>query len=147
MAWGLLGDRFGHKLCLLGAQVCLLAAVAVALAAPSLWWLGVAFALSAAAVAAMSVSRFAIVIEFAPPALRPTYISLAGVAIAPASAVAPLVGGWLADLAGYPATFLVCGACGLLGGALLLSVRDPRWSRASDGAGEREAEATCLKGS
>ncbi len=112
-------------------------AVAVALVGPSLWWLGIAFALSAA-VAATSASRFAIVIEFAPPALRPTYISLAGVAIAPASAAAPLIGGRLADIGGYASTFF---ACGILGAAVLLRVRDPRQARLPERSQQAERAA------
>ncbi len=45
---------------------------------------------------------------------RPTYVGMANTLIAPSAILAPLVGGWLADSAGYHTTFIVSAALGLL---------------------------------
>jgi predicted MFS family arabinose efflux permease len=52
--------------------------------------------------------------EFGSEAERPTYIGMAYTLVVPASAVAPLFGGWLADQYGYPATFLATTLFGVL---------------------------------
>jgi predicted MFS family arabinose efflux permease len=45
-------------------------------------------------------------LEFGSEADRPAYVGLANTLIAPANILAPFLGGWLADLAGYPAAFV-----------------------------------------
>jgi predicted MFS family arabinose efflux permease len=45
---------------------------------------------------------------------KPTYVGLANTLIAPATILAPLIGGWLADQAGYSATFLFAAAASLI---------------------------------
>ncbi len=45
---------------------------------------------------------------------RPTYVGMSNTFIAPSAILAPLVGGWLADSAGFKTTFLVSAALGLL---------------------------------
>ena len=44
---------------------------------------------------------------------RPVYIGLANSLIAPATIMALLLGGWLADLFGYPLIFTVSAVAGL----------------------------------
>jgi len=67
------------------------------------------------------------ILEFGTEAQRPVNIRLSNILVAPANIIAPLLGGWLADIAGYQATFLVSALGGL---AVLLIfhllVRDPR---------------------
>lgn len=125
-ALGLLGDRRGHKLSVLLGQLCVVVSVAAVLAARDLWWLWPAFALAGAAQAASFVSRLSLIMEFAPEGRRPSYVSLAGLAIAVPLLFGPVLAGWLADRAGYQAAFAICGFVGLAGAALLASVRDPR---------------------
>lgn len=58
---------------------------------------------------------------------RPTYVGLANTLIAPSAIIAPLVGGTLADSAGYPVTFITATAASLATVVILhLFVRDPR---------------------
>ncbi len=69
----------------------------------------------------------AMTLEFGSLAERPSYIGLANTLVAPATLVAPLIGGWLADAAGYNYTFAVAAAGGLLTWLILrFAVRDPQ---------------------
>jgi MFS family permease len=74
------------------------------------------------------VSGTLIALEFSEPARRPTYIGIANTAIGVASALAPLIGGWVAGF-GYMWLF---GLSTLIGAAalvqLLRTVKDPRRS-------------------
>jgi MFS family permease len=124
---GNLGDRRGHKL------VLMLGAFAMALAAAAAWlasspvWLYVAFALLGAGMAAEMVSGMNIILEFCAPEDRPTYIGLTNTLLAPAKTLAPILGGWLATLVGYPPMFLAALVVSVLGGLLYITwVREPR---------------------
>jgi MFS family permease len=78
---------------------------ALAWKAPSFdWFYGVVVLTGIANVAIWTVAM-AMTMEFATEAERPAYIGLANTLVAPASMVAPIFGGWLADQAGYPTTF------------------------------------------
>jgi MFS family permease len=58
---------------------------------------------------------------------RPTYVGMANTLIAPSAILAPLIGGALADTAGYPATFAAATVASLVTVIILhLFVRDPR---------------------
>jgi MFS family permease len=50
---------------------------------------------------------------------RPTYVGMANTLIAPSAILAPLIGGVLADLFGYPVTFLVSTFAGILTAVIL----------------------------
>jgi len=66
--------------------------------------------------------------EFGPAEDRPTYIGLTNSLIAPAAGLGPILAGWIAQVAGYRATFAAAMAFALAGWVLLRwSVRDPRW--------------------
>jgi len=52
--------------------------------------------------------------DFGTEAERPTYIGMSNTLIAPANILAPFLGGWLAQLWGYPSAFLASAAGGLL---------------------------------
>jgi len=57
---------------------------------------------------------------------RPAYVGLSNTMIAPATILAPIVGGWLADFGGYQLTFLVSAILSLAtAGIILAFVRDP----------------------
>jgi predicted MFS family arabinose efflux permease len=68
----------------------------------------------------------AMTLEFDAGPERPAYIGLANTLIAPSTILAPIVGGWLADTAGYSATFFVS-VIGSLATVLVLAamLRDP----------------------
>jgi MFS family permease len=126
LLWGLVADRWGHKMVLCGAAFSMAAAVATAAVARSSSGLALGFALLGVSLSADTVSRMNIILEFCPPEDRPTYVGLTNTLLAPAM-LAPAIGGWLATWAGYQAMFAVAAAISVLGGTLLaLWVREPR---------------------
>jgi MFS family permease len=72
-----------------------------------------------------------VLLEFAPTeAERPTYVGLGTSAIGPVVFAAPLLGGLIADHAGFTAVFALGGILGAIGLMLLLwRVHDPRHGR------------------
>ena len=74
-----------------------------------------------------AVSGLNIILEFAAPEDRPTYIGLTNTLLAPTIILAPILGGWLATIAGFP-TLLITAAAVASTGALLLAfwVQEPR---------------------
>lgn len=129
--WGLIGDRWGHRVVLAGGALALALGAAVAGLALSWPALVLAFILLGAFLAADSASFLTIIPEFCADADRPTYIGLANTLLAPATALAPLLGGWLAAELGYPPMFAIAALLAALGASLLLLVvREPRWAQA-----------------
>lgn len=104
MGW--VGDRWSRK----GVMEVGLAAAALSALlawwAPSPGWFYLVFGLAALANVAIWTIGLAMSLEFGQESERPAYIGMANTLIAPANIVAPFLGGWLADLAGYPTVFL-----------------------------------------
>jgi MFS family permease len=110
---GWLADRWSKKwVFVLGALSATLSPI-VAVLAPSLEWFYLVFILEALANVAFWTIGIALTLEFGTEAERPTYVGMANTLIAPSAVLAPLFGGWLADVAGYSATFLFASAAGL----------------------------------
>jgi len=104
---GRLADRWSKKYLLeLGNIAALLSAVLAAFA-PVLSWFVIVFILAGLANTAFWTVGLAISIDFGQENERPTYIGMANTLVAPSALLAPLFGGWLADLLGYPITFFV----------------------------------------
>jgi MFS family permease len=90
------------------------------------WFFLVVFLAGVANVAVWTISM-AITLEFGRPEERQAYIGLANTLVAPVTILAPVLGGWLADRAGYPSTFLFSGVCGVITILVfLLRMQDPR---------------------
>ena len=71
-----------------------------------------------------------ITVEFGSEFERPYYIGLANTLIAPATLIAPVLGGFLADTVGFQATFGLALVASLLAVLVLMVVmRDPRTLR------------------
>jgi MFS family permease len=125
--WGMLGDRRGHKLVLAGGALALALAAATACLALSWPWLVASFALLGAFLSADTASFLTIIPEFCPDEDRPTYIGLTNTLLAPATALAPLLGGWLVVWLGYVPMFALAALLACLGAGLLASrVHEPR---------------------
>ncbi|MCY3833906.1 MAG: MFS transporter [Chloroflexi bacterium] len=122
---GWLADRRGHKANLTISGLALASAALLALAATELNGLLPAFALLGIGLASDHVSRLNIILEFAAPEDQPTFIGLTNTLLAPVVFLAPILGGWLADI-GFESLFALMAICGALGGLLLLWVREPR---------------------
>jgi MFS family permease len=127
LVWGFLADRAGHKVVLTGSAVAMASAALVALLAPSPEWLAFTFILLGAYSAADSVSGLNIILEFCAPEDRPTYIGLTNTLLAPVIVLAPILGGTLATVAGYPGLLMVAMLIAGTGGLLMAFwVREPR---------------------
>ena len=124
MGW--LGDRWSHRGVM---EIGLLAAILsclLAWKAPNPNWFYLVFALFGIANTAVWTIGIAMIMKFGNDTERPYYIGLANTLVAPATILAPFLGGWLADLGGYPAAFLASAAGGVA--AMLIFhwlVRDP----------------------
>jgi MFS family permease len=125
MGW--IGDRWRHRTVMGVGAYAAAASALLAWLAPSLNWFYLVFALAGIANVAAWTIGLAMTLEFGSEAERPAYIGLANTLVAPSAILAPLIGGWLADTTGYPATFLVS-VIGALATALVLQilVRDPQ---------------------
>jgi MFS family permease len=125
MGW--VGDRWSHAAVM---KVGLAAAAVSALAArfaTSIEWFVLVFILAGIANVAIWTIGLAMTLEFGTEAERPVYIGMANTLIAPAAILAPLLGGWLADTAGFHTTFMVSAASGIVTVFVLhRTLRDPR---------------------
>jgi MFS family permease len=125
MGW--LGDRLGHRAMLIAGSVAVTLSSLLAWGAPSLNWMYLVFILSGLANVAYWTIGMAITVEFGNEETRPTYIGLSNTLVAPFTIIAPLLGGWIADTAGFQATFMVSAVGRLvIAGLLFWLVRDPR---------------------
>ena len=112
MGW--LGDHWDHLWVMRLGIVAAIASAAIAWRAHNPSWFYLAYILAGVAAVAMWTIGIALTMEFGSEAERPTYIGMAYTLVVPASAVAPLFGGWLADQYGYPATFLATALFGVM---------------------------------
>jgi len=127
LAMGWLEDRLGHRAMLIVGSVAVTFSSLLAWGAPSLNWMYLVFILSGLANVAYWTIGMAITTEFGTEETRPTYIGLSNTLVAPFTIIAPLLGGWIADTAGFQATFMVSAVGGLvIAGLLFWLVRDPR---------------------
>ena len=96
LAFGWLGDRWGHKRNLALAAGGMALAAALALSATSFVGLVAAFVCLACAISSDAVSHLNIVLEFAAPADQPTYIGLTNTLVAPVTFIGPVLAGGIA---------------------------------------------------
>jgi MFS family permease len=125
MGW--VGDRWGHRTVIEVGALAAAASASLAWLAPDMTWFYLVFILAGIANIGFWAIGLALTLEFGTEAERPAYIGLANTLVAPSTILAPLVGGWLADSAGYPAAFLASAVSGLLTALILhVIVQDPR---------------------
>jgi MFS family permease len=124
---GFLADRKGHKLSMELSILLGTLAFGLAFLAPSPVWFYPIFFLRGWVMAGTMITSMTLVMEFTTPEHRPTYFGLANTIPGVASSVAPLIGGWLAGITGYPPIFLLSTLFGVAGLAMLRwAVKDPR---------------------
>jgi MFS family permease len=117
---GQLGDRWSHRgVMIMGALAAALSAL-VAWRAGSLGWFYLVFLLEAVAITAIWIVPLALTVSFArSEEERPLYIGLSNTLTAPATILAPIIGGWIADATNFHLTFVISAACALLMAAVL----------------------------
>ena len=120
VAMGWLGDRFGHRSMLIVGAVAVALSSLAAWAAPSIGWLYLVFILSGLANVSYWTIGMAMTVQFGRESERPVYIGLSNTLIAPATIIAPILGGLIADLAGYQTTFMLSAMGGVLTALLLI---------------------------
>ena len=129
--WGYVGDHRGHRLVVIAGAACTGGAALIALGARQAW-AGVAgycavFALVGFGSSALQLASLTFIVDFAPPAQRPTYIGVAMLAQAPFAFGAPVLAASVANRYDYGAVFALAAIAGLL--AMLVVgryVHDPR---------------------
>lgn len=125
MGW--LGDRWSHRGVMGVGILAAIASTTLAWLSPGVGWFYLVFALAGVANVAVWTIAMAMTLEYGSETERPAYIGLANTLIAPTAFLIPLVGGWLADTAGYQKTFLASalgGLCTFI--VLLLFLKDQK---------------------
>lgn len=125
MGW--IGDRIGHRaMLILGAFAALLSAV-LAWNAVSISWFYPIFILTGLANVSIWTIGIAMTVDFGTEAERPMYIGLSQTLTAPATIIAPIIGGWIVDSAGFIPTFIISTMLSVVMIAILIFlVKDPR---------------------
>lgn len=128
MGW--IGDRKSHYWVMsIGLASATMSAL-LAWQAISVGWFFLVVIFSGVANVAIWTIAMAMTLEFGRPEERQAYIGLANTLIAPITILSPILGGWLADRAGYPITFFASGVCGVLTLLVFFArLRDPRQNR------------------
>jgi MFS family permease len=127
---GWLGDKWGHKRLTQVAAAIAGGAVLMALLAPSAPWFYGVFVLLNAGSSGMMVAGLSMTMEFSKTEELPTFVALANTLLAAPMLVAPVLGGWLVDTAGYRALFIVALSFLCLGwGSMRWFVHEPRYAR------------------
>ena len=126
LVMGRLADRWSPRaVMILGALAATLSAT-IAMVAPAASWLYASLILTSIAIVAIWTIPLPLTVQFGSEEDRPYFIGLSNTITAPATLLAPVVGGWLADTVGFQATFSVSIICGLLMAAMLVFVvKDP----------------------
>ncbi len=112
--FGWLGDRWSYRYTLSIAALCASGGALIAMIAPSAEWFAVVFALSAVPAMAWFAIQMAFLLNFGTLGERPAYIGLSNTLVAPATLIAPLLGGWLVDTVSYEAMFALAAVAGVV---------------------------------
>ena len=133
MGW--LGDKIGHRaMLIIGAAAAALSSF-LAWIAPSLAWFYPIFVLTGFANVSIWTNGMTMTVDFSGEEERPFYIGLAQTLTAPATMLAPLIGGWIADTQGFGLTFALSTILSIVMLAILVFIiKEPRkagWHPAS----------------
>jgi MFS family permease len=125
MGWW--GDRVGHRAMLILGAVAAAASSFLAWYAPSLVWFFPIFILTGFANVSIWTNGMTMTVDFSGEAERPFYIGLAQTLTAPATILAPLIGGYIADARGFTLTFAISMVLSIVMMAILiLVIKEPR---------------------
>jgi MFS family permease len=123
---GRIADKWSRKWILVLGGIAAVLSALLALVIRNTALFSLVFILNGIANTCFWTIGLAISLEFGDEGNRPTYVGMSNTLIAPATILAPALGGLLADSFGYPVTFVVSA---ILGGvsvaALAILVRDP----------------------
>lgn len=125
MGW--IGDRIGHRAMLITGAVAAFLSAVLAWNAASIVWFYPIFLLTGMANVSIWTIGMTMTVDFGSESERPIYIGLSQTLTAPATIIAPILGGWIADSAGFIPTFTISIVLSLVMiGILVFLVKDPR---------------------
>lgn len=111
---GWLADRWSRKWILAIGSICAVLSALLAYLIKDPGWFASVFILTGFANVAYWTIGMAIALEFGNEREKPVYVGMSNTLIAPATILAPVVGGLLADLFGYESTFIISAICGVI---------------------------------
>ncbi|MBI5353506.1 MAG: MFS transporter [Chloroflexi bacterium] len=125
MGW--LGDRWGHRsMLIIGAIAALLSSIMAWFATSILWFYPI-FLLAGIANVSIWTIGMAMTVDFGNESERPLYIGLSQTLTAPATIIAPLLGGFIVDAVGFIPTFSISIILAIITMLILIfMVKDPR---------------------
>ena len=123
---GWVADHWSHRRVFEFGAICAGLSSLIILIAPTEGWFVAIMILDGIAGTAFWTIGIAYTLEFGDDLSRPTYIGIANTLGAPIAILAPIIGGVLADHAGYSATFLVSIALSLITAVVLHFFVSPR---------------------
>lgn len=124
---GRIADRHGNKVVLVAGVIGAGLTALITLLAGSAAWFWVIYVLLGFSLSAENIGSLNIILEFCTDEDRPTYIGLTNTILAPTKILAPILGGWLAGVAGYRPLFVTALAVASLAAVVMISwVREPR---------------------
>ncbi|MBN8579763.1 MAG: MFS transporter [Anaerolineae bacterium] len=130
MGW--IGDRIGHRAMLITGAVAAFLSAVLAWNAASIAWFYPIFLLTGMANVSIWTIGMTMTVDFGSESERPIYIGLSQTLTAPATIIAPILGGWIADSAGFIPTFSISIVLSLVMiGILVFLVKDPRRQKAA----------------
>lgn len=127
ISMGWLGDKLGHRtMLILGAFAIFLSSL-LAWMAPSINWFYPIFILAGIANVSIWTIGMTMTVDFADESERPMYIGLSQTLTAPATIIAPIIGGLIADSLGFTSTFIVSTVLAVVMlGIMIFLVKEPR---------------------
>ncbi len=112
LVFGILADRFGHKVNMLISSATTLVACVIALTAPTVLVYSIVFVLASWSVTLTGISRLPLIAELCTPAQRPSYVAVTNLLTAPFVLVG-IMAGWVVDAFGFASLFTVAGIAAL----------------------------------
>ena len=123
---GRLSDRWSRKWVLVLGSISAAISALLALFITDTYLFSLVFILNGIASTAFWTIGITISLEFGEESQRPTYVGMSNTLISPATILAPLLGGVLADAFGYSITFITSAAFAMVASlTLAILVNDP----------------------
>jgi MFS family permease len=122
---GWLGDRIGNRIILIAGAIFGALATLLAILAPDHTWFFMVMPLMGIANVTAWTIMMSMTLHFGSEHERPVYIGMANTLVAPSTIAAPVIGGLLADFAGFEVTFWTGFAFWLVTIGYLVTLKDP----------------------